>query len=171
MVAYLKFADAAAWQAAYRAHLAKQVDGAWRPHPGVQIDEIGVIHHETGTRVVKGITVPVMTARPGWHVNVIADDIPAALYPYCVNPAQPKRVMFGAQVLSMPETLPEAGGTVMIERGVGQAADPAVVAQREIEALERRVQTAAQGAKGALNAKLAAVRERLARLPRGPKGT
>ena len=111
MIAYLKLATEAAWQTLYRAHLAEQINGAWRTRPGVQIDELGTVYRDTGaTQTVGNITSPVMAASAGWHVNVIADDIPAALYPYLVNPVMPKRVYFGAQVLGMPEALPEAGG-------------------------------------------------------------
>ena len=121
---YLKFASKAAWQARYRAHFAEQIAGKWSTRPGVQIDEIGTIYRDTGeTQTVGGITSPVMAASAGWHVNVIADEIPAALYPYLVNPVQPKRVFYGAQVLSMPETMPVSGEVVLVERGVGQAYD------------------------------------------------
>jgi len=130
MIAYLKFANEAAWQTA-RAALPE----------GVQIDVLGTVYHQTGTTVVDGLPVPVMTARPGWHVNVIADDIPAALYPFLVNPTRPQRVYFGAQVLSMPEPLPEAGGTAMVERGVGGAVSDGVIARIERAVLVSRLST------------------------------
>lgn len=121
-IAYIKTADEAAWTALYRATLAQQdADGAWQPKPGVQIDVLGTVYRDTGTTtVVNGVTVPVMQASAGYHVNVIADDIPAALYPYLVNPVMPKRIMFGNAVLAMPETLPDLDTeTVMVTRGVG----------------------------------------------------
>jgi hypothetical protein len=153
VIAYLRLPDAAAWATA-RALLPQ----------GVQIDELGTVYHQTGTTVVDGITVPVMTARPGWHVNVIAADIPAALYPYLVNPVQPKRVYFGAQVLSMPETLPEAGGTAMVERGVGGTVPDEVIARIERAVLAGRLTTEQAADRIArLNANLALVGARIVR--------
>lgn len=131
MIAYCKTATAAAWDALYAAHLSEEIDGERRPLPGVQIDTLGTVYHQTGTQTVDGVTVPVMTAQPGWLVNVIADEIPAALHPFLVNPVQPKRVYFGAQVLSMPEPLPETGGTAMVERGVGQVISDEIIARIE----------------------------------------
>jgi hypothetical protein len=130
VIAYLRFDDPAEWPGA-RALLP----------PSAQIDKIGTVYHQTGTTVVDGLSVPVMTARPGWHVNVIAEDIPAALHPFLVNPAQPKRVYFGTEVLSMPEPLPEAGGTAMVERGVGGTAADDVIARIERTVLLGRLLT------------------------------
>jgi hypothetical protein len=164
VIAYLKLSDAAAWQALYRAHLAEQIDGEWLARAGVQIDELGTVYHQTGTTVVDGITVPTMTARPGWHVNVIADTIPSALYPYLVNPERPQRVYFGAQVLSMPEPLPEAGGTAMIERGVGGTVPDEVIARIERAVLVGRLTTEQAADRIArLNANLALVGARIVR--------
>jgi hypothetical protein len=136
---YLKFATQAAWTAVYRAHFAEQRDGEWVPRPLVQVDEIGTIYHQTGTQTVDGVEVPVMTARPGWHINLIAGEMPEAVDPYMVNPVQPKRVFYGAQVLSMPEPLPEAGGTAMVQRGVGQQVTDEVIARVERAVLNGRL--------------------------------
>ena len=127
-ICYLKFATETAWE----------VSRVWLPE-GVQIDTIGTVYHQTGTTVVDGVTIPTMTAQPGWHVNVIADEIPSALHAYLVNPERPQRVYFGAQVLSMPEPLPEAGGTALVERGVGQAAPDEVIARIERAELRGRI--------------------------------
>lgn len=140
-IAYVKTADAAAWDALYRAHLAEQRDGAWVPRAGVQIDVLGVVYHQTGTTVVDGLTVPVMTARPGWHVNLIAGDVPEVLAPFMVNPVRPQRVFYGAQVLGMPEPLPEAGGTALVQRGVGQQVTDDVIARIERAVLQGRLTT------------------------------
>ncbi len=161
---YLKFASQAAWTAVYRAHFAEERDGEWVPRPLVQVDEIGTVYHQTGTQTVEGNEVPTMTAQPGWHVNVIADTIPAALYPYLVNPVQPKRVYFGAQVLSMPEPLPEAGGTAMVERGVGGTVPDEVIARIERAVLVGRLTTEQAADRIArLNANLALVDARMVR--------
>ena len=168
MIAYLKLTTEAAWTALYRAHLAEQIDGKWRTRPGVQIDALGTIYRDTGsTQTVGGITSPVMAASAGWHVNVIADEIPSALYQYLVNPVQPKRVYFGAQALSMPEPLPEAGGTAMVERGVGQAAPDEVLARIERAVLRGRL-TGEQAADklARINANLAILDAREARVQR-----
>lgn len=126
MIAYLKFTDAAQWDALYAQHLASMP---------VQVDVLGTVYRDTGTTtVVNGVTVPVMTASAGWHVNVIADDIPAALWPYLVNPVMPKRVMFGNVVCSMPETLPDLDPeTVLVTRGVGATVGDDVLVPIAIE--------------------------------------
>lgn len=130
-IAYIKTADEAEWIALRDEHF---------PEGTAQIDEIGVIFHDTGTtQEVDGVTVPVMEAVLGWHVNVIADAVPEAVYPYLVNPIQPKRVFYGAEVLTMPETMPEAGGTVLVERGVGQSVPDDVVARLELAVLRGRL--------------------------------
>lgn len=153
MIAYLKFATESAWEAA-RTALPENV----------QIDTLGTVYHQTGTTVVDGVTIPVMTAQPGWHVNVIAETIPSALYPYLVNPERPQRVYFGAQVLSMPEPLPEAGGTAMVERGVGGTVPDEVIARIERAVLRGRLTTEEAADKIArINANLAIVDAREAR--------
>lgn len=136
---YLKFASQAAWTAVYREHFAEQRDGEWVPRPLVQVDEIGTVYHQTGTQTVDGVEVPVMTARPGWHINLIAGEMPEALDAYMVNPVQPKRVFYGAQVLSMPEVLPEAGGTALVRRGVGQQVGDEAIARVERAVLAGRL--------------------------------
>jgi hypothetical protein len=116
--AYLKCADEAEWLALRDAHLADAND---LPLPGVEIDEIGAVSHTTGeTTVVDGMTVPTTVPVPGWLVNLtVSGDFPAALRPYCVNPAQPRRVWFGSYTLAMPEVLEDDGDTVLIERSIG----------------------------------------------------
>jgi hypothetical protein len=159
---YLKFPDQAAWTAAYREHFAEEVDGEWRPRALVQVDEIGTIYHETGTTVVDGVETPVMTARPGWHINLIAGEMPEAMDAFMVNPVQPKRVFYGAQVLSMPEVLPEAGGTALIPRGVGQQVEDSVIARVERAVLLGRITPEDGAAKIALmqaNLAIVATRE------------
>jgi hypothetical protein len=141
MIAYIKTSTAAAWDALYVAHLSEEIGGERRPLSGAQIDTIGTVYHQTGTTVVEGVTIPTMTAQPGWHVNVIADEIPSALHAFLVNPERPQRVYFGAQVLSMPEPLPEAGGTAMIERGVGGTVPDEVIARIERAVLRGRLTT------------------------------
>lgn len=126
MIAYLKLSSAAEWAALYRQHFAVEVNGEWVPRQGVQVDELGTIQHIEG---------PVQ----GWHVNVIAPDIPEAVHPHLVNPQQPKRVYFGAEVLTLPEPLPEAGGVALISRSVGQSVPDDVIARVERTVLERRL--------------------------------
>jgi hypothetical protein len=53
------------------------------------IDTIGIIYKRTGGTDDE----PVMTAIPGWHVNVrVADEDDNALQPFAVTPATPMRV-------------------------------------------------------------------------------
>ena len=53
------------------------------------IDTIGVIYKRTGGTDEE----PVMTAIPGWHVNVrVMDEDPKALLSFAVTPATPMRV-------------------------------------------------------------------------------
>jgi hypothetical protein len=156
VIAYIKTSTAAAWDALYAAHLADV--------PGVQIDILGTVYHWTGTQVVDGVTVPVMTAQPGWCVNVIAETIPSALHAFLVNPTRPQRVYFGAQVLSMPEVLPEAGGTAMVERGVGGTVPDEVIARIERAVLRGRLTTEQAADRIArINANIAIVDAREAR--------
>lgn len=101
---YLSFTDEAQANAVlYRTEGAVAAD----PEMGVEavegyevanyrhIDTIGVIYKPTGeTTEQEGITVPVMAAIPGWHVNVrlVDGEDASALQPYQVNPATPMRV-------------------------------------------------------------------------------
>jgi hypothetical protein len=53
------------------------------------IDTIGVIYKRTGGTDEE----PVMTALPGWHVNVrVVDEDGAALEPFQIYPVTPMRV-------------------------------------------------------------------------------
>jgi hypothetical protein len=53
------------------------------------IDTIGIIYKRTGDTDDE----PVMTAIPGWHVNVrVVDEDDKALQPFAVTPATPMRV-------------------------------------------------------------------------------
>jgi hypothetical protein len=53
------------------------------------IDTIGIIYKRTGGTDDE----PVMTAIPGWHVNVrVVDEDAEALQPFVVTPAAPIRV-------------------------------------------------------------------------------
>jgi len=128
---YLKFPSEADWSALFDAHLAEHV---------VEVDVLGTIFHETGatTTTNDGLTVPVMAAVPGFHVNVILHDgaFPAALYPYCVNPVAPKRVFFGVTAIEAPETLPDDGDTVMVTRAIGAVVPEPVL--RDLEAARIR---------------------------------
>jgi hypothetical protein len=59
------------------------------------IDIVGTIYKPTGkTRVVEGMTIPVMAAIPGWHVNVrlMPDEDGTPLEQYRVFPNTPSRV-------------------------------------------------------------------------------
>lgn len=101
---YLSFSDEAAAKAVlYRTEGAVEAN----PEMGVEasdgyevanyanIDTIGVIYKPTGeTTEQEGITVPVMAAIHGWHVNVrlVDGEDVSALQPYQVNPATPMRV-------------------------------------------------------------------------------
>jgi hypothetical protein len=53
------------------------------------IDTIGIIYKRTGGTDEE----PVMTAIPGWHVNVrVAEEDVTALQPFAVTPVTPMRV-------------------------------------------------------------------------------
>ena len=73
---YLKFTDEA------------QATAALEGYEG-SIDVIGVIYERTGGTDDE----PVMTAIPGWHVNVrVVDEDDKTLQPFAVTPATPMRV-------------------------------------------------------------------------------
>lgn len=155
--AYLKFADEAAWISARDAHLAGR---------GIEIDVIGSVRHTTGgTELVDGVLVPVTVSVPGWLVNVTtAGAFPVPLLAHCVNPAQPRRVWFGSYVLAMPEALEDAQETAMVERGIGAAAAPDVIARIELAVLRGRITPELAADRIALiNANVAVVEQRAVR--------
>jgi hypothetical protein len=141
----LKLPDEAAWQSMFREHFAIEVDGQWRPKPGVQIVVIGTAYHATGAMLtVTGpggtpIQVPERIAQPGYLVDVIAPDVPTALHPFLVNPTQPVHVFYGNHVLAMPETLPEAEEVVMVSRGIGAQVPDDQLARLELAVLRGRI--------------------------------
>lgn len=58
------------------------------------VSVIGTIYEQTGTETVDGEEVPVMTAKPGYHVNVRTRDpaVADALQGCCVLPTSPVRI-------------------------------------------------------------------------------
>lgn len=101
---YLSFTDEAAAKAVlYRIEGAVEADPEMgtEASPGYEvsnfrnIDTIGVIYKPTGeTTEQDGMTVPVMEAIPGWHVNVrvMPDEDASALEPFKVQPTTPLRI-------------------------------------------------------------------------------
>ncbi len=78
---YLSFPDEAAAN--------KVLYGAEDMPNFANIDTIGVIYKRTGGTDEE----PVMTAIPGWHVNVrVVDEDDKTLQPFAVTPATPMRV-------------------------------------------------------------------------------
>jgi hypothetical protein len=78
---YLNFPDEAAAN--------KVLYGAEDMPNYANIDTIGIIYKRTGGTDEE----PVMTAIPGWHVNVrLVDEDDKALQPFEVHPATPMRV-------------------------------------------------------------------------------
>ncbi len=78
---YLSFPDEAA--------AVKVLYGAEDMPNFANIDTIGIIYKRTGGTDDE----PVMTAIPGWHVNVrVVDEDDKALQPFAVTPATPMRV-------------------------------------------------------------------------------
>lgn len=55
---------------------------------GWTVDVIGTVYETTGGTV----EMPDMTPRPGWHVNVLAAELPEALQPFEIFPETPVRV-------------------------------------------------------------------------------
>jgi hypothetical protein len=99
---YLSFPDEAAAKAVlYRIEGAVEATETTEAVEGTQvqnfanIDTIGVIYKPTGeTTEQDGMTVPVMQAIAGWHVNVrLAEgEDGSTLAPFAVTPATPLRV-------------------------------------------------------------------------------
>lgn len=112
---YIKVPSKQDWETLFDAHLAEYF---------TEVDVIGTILHETGLmQETSEGAVPVMEAVPGYHVNLVlhAEEVPTALFPYLVNPVQPKRVFYGNYTLSAPEVLPDDGDTVVLPRSIGQS--------------------------------------------------
>ena len=108
----LKLANAAEWLALRDTHLSEMA--------GVQTVEIGTVRHTTGaTQVVDGLTVPVTIPVPGFLVDLIVPVVPVALYPFLVNPVEPRHVWYGHQLVAMPEQLEDDPDTLMMTRGIG----------------------------------------------------
>ena len=125
-----------AWQTMRAAHFSG---------PGVEVVILGTLYRETGAMVtVAGpggdMQVPERVATNGlYHVDLIAPDVPEAVYAYLVNPVVTKHVWAGNEVLAMPETLVEAETTEMVTRGIGQAIPDDVLARLDRAVLMGRI--------------------------------
>lgn len=156
---YVKAPTEADWSTLFDAHLAKH---------RTEVDVIGTILHDTGTTTTTddGVETPVMAPVPGYHVNLVlhAEEVPAALFPYLVNPQQPKRVFLGSYILSAPEALPDDGDTVPVQRGIGQAIDDATLAVVEEQHVRRKLSREEREDRRALHeATLAVIAKRVER--------
>lgn len=101
---YLSFADEAAAKAVlYRTEgvveaneeMGTEAVEGYEVANFANIDTIGVIYKPTGeTTEQDGMTVPVMEAIPGWHVNVrlVEGEDGAPLATFAVTPSTPMRV-------------------------------------------------------------------------------
>jgi hypothetical protein len=116
-----------AWLTLYRTHFAVERDGEWQPRPGVEVVILGTLWRETGQMVtVAGpggdMQVPERVATNSlYHVDLIVPVVPVALYPFLVNPVEPRHVWYGHQLVAMPEVLEDDGDTLMMTRGIGAA--------------------------------------------------
>ena len=144
----IKAPDEASWLALYRSHLADEVDGEWRPKPGVSnIVLLGPFLHKTGRMIeVDGpggskIMSPemVVPANPGYHVDLTSTFVPAEVQPYLQNPAEPRHVYAGNHVLAMPEVLPEAEETLMVTRGIGAQVPDDQLSRIELQLLRGKI--------------------------------
>jgi hypothetical protein len=118
-VAHLSFADAAAWAAAHATHFADV--------PGVHVVERGTEYDGD-------------TPRLGYRVDVLLDgvDLPQALWPRLVN--DPTRHQFlGYSTCVAPETAPDDGDVILVERPDGQPASAADIARAEIAHVRRKL--------------------------------
>ena len=65
-------------------------DGEWNRSI---LDPIGILLAPTGeTAEVEGQTVELTAPIPGWHCNLVVDELPEALQQYEVFPQNPQRV-------------------------------------------------------------------------------
>jgi len=118
-VAHLSFADADAWAAAAREHFADV--------PRIQVVERGTEYDGE---------IP----RAGYRVDVLLDgvDLPQALWPRLVN--DPTRHQFlGYSTCIAPETAPDDGDVILVERADGQPATAADIARAEIAHVRRKL--------------------------------
>jgi len=132
-VAHLSFADAAAWSAAAAEHFTNA--------PGVHVVERGTEYDPTGETVEQdGMQVPVMAARAGYRVDVLLDgvDLPVALWTNIVNET-PRHQFLGYSTCIAPETAPDDGDVILVERPDGQPATAADIARAEIAHVRRKL--------------------------------
>jgi len=140
-VAHLSFADAAAWAAAHAEHFTVETGGGAVLMPGVHVVERGTEYDPTGETVEQdGIQVPVMAARAGYRVDVLLDgvELPAALWARIVND-ETRHQFLGYSTCIAPETAPDDGDEILVERADGQAASAADIARDEAEHVRRKL--------------------------------
>jgi hypothetical protein len=153
----IRTADAAEWLTLRDAHLAEM--------QGVQTVEIGTVRHTNGeTQVIDGMTVPVTIPVAGFLVDLIVPVVPVALYPFLVNPVEPRHVWYGHQLVAMPEQLEDDPDTLMLTRGIGAAATDQQRDAAEIEYVRAKLTAEQREDRRALReAALAVVVQRAAR--------
>jgi hypothetical protein len=155
-VAHLSFADADAWAAAAREHFADV--------PGIHVVERGTEYDPTGeTTEQDGMQVPVMAPRAGYRVDVLLDgvELPAALWPHLVN-EEPRHQFMGYSTCIAPETAPDDGDTILVERPDGQPASAEAIATAEIAHVRRKLSAEEREDRRALHAATLAVIEQRA---------
>ena len=77
-------------------------NGALMPFLGesLVVDVIGKIYQVTGEKDLVSEMIPL----PGWHVNVLADELPEGLHPFEIFPATPVRVFaLNSEPLRVPQ--------------------------------------------------------------------
>jgi hypothetical protein len=140
-VAHLSFADAAAWSAAHAEHFTVETGGGPVTAPGVHVVERGTEYDPTGETVeIDGHMMPVVAPRAGYRVDVLLDgvDLPVALWTNIVNET-PRHQFMGYGTCVAPETAPDDGDEILVERADGQAASDADIARDEAEHVRRKL--------------------------------
>jgi hypothetical protein len=141
-VAHLSFADADAWAAAFAEHFADA--------PGIHVVERGTEYDGE---------IP----RAGHRVDVLLDgvDLPPALWANIVN-EEPRHQFLGYSTCVAPETAPDDGDTILVERPDGQPASAEAIATAEIAHVRRKLSREEREDRRALHAATLAVIEQRA---------
>ena len=163
-VAHLSFTDAAAWAAARDEHFVIRTDSGGAFVPGVHVVERGTEYDPTGATIeIDGFMMPAVEARPGYRVDVLLDgvDLPPALWANLVNET-PRHQFLGYSTCVAPETAPDDGDEILVERADGQPATDADIARDEAAHVRRKLSAEEREDRRALHAATLAVIEQRA---------